>query len=317
MNRIAVLDGHALNPGDLSWAPLLAIGPCSFHERTAPDQTVARAGEAEIVLTNKVAFDRLTLARLPGLRYIGVTATGYNIVDTAAARERGITVTNVPGYSTRAVAQTAFALLLELTHHVGDHAAGVRAGDWSRQPDFCYWRQPLLELDGLTLGLVGYGAIGRIVAQLARAFGMRVIVHTRRPESVEAGTRVVELDALFRESDVVSLHCPLTPATRELVNARTLALMKPTALLINTARGPLIAEASLAEALNSGRIAGAALDVLSVEPPPPDNPLLTARNCLVTPHFAWAAKAARERLLSVTVANLQAFLAGQPANVVS
>lgn len=316
--KIVVLDGFTLNPGDLDWAGLRALGDCEIHERTAPDEIIARAKDAEIILTNKTVLSRATLAALPKLKYIGVLATGFNVVDAAAAHERGVPVTNVPDYSTRSVAQLTFALLLELAHHAGHHAQTVREGRWSRSADFCYWDFPLLELDGLTMGLVGFGRIGRAVSELAAAFGMKVVVHSRRaPEKIPPGVRVVTLEELFRSSDVVSLHCPLTPETKQLMNAERLAWMKPTAFLINTSRGPLVDEAALAGALNAGKIAGAALDVLSVEPPPSSNPLLTAKNCLITPHLAWATRAARARLMQIAVANVAAFLAGTPKNVVN
>ncbi len=316
--KIVVLDGFTLNPGDLDWAGLRALGDCEIHDRTAPDEIIARAQEAEIILTNKTVLNRATLAALPQLKYLGVLATGCNVVDAAAARERGVPVTNVPDYSTRSVAQLTFALLLELAHHAGHHAQTVRAGRWSRSADFCYWDFPLLELDGRTMGLVGYGRIGRAVSELATAFGMKVMVHSRRtPETIPPGVRCTGLEELFRSSDVVSLHCPLTPETKQLVNAERLAWMKPTAFLINTSRGPLVDEAALAGALNTGEIAGAALDVLSVEPPPSNNPLLTAKNCLITPHLAWATHAARARLMQIAVANVAAFLAGTPQNMVN
>ena len=316
--KIVVLDGFTLNPGDLDWAGLRALGDCEIHDRTAPDEIVPRAADAEIILTNKTVLNRATLAALPKLKYIGVLATGINVVDAVAARERGIPVTNVPDYGTRSVAQLTFALLLELAHHAGHHAQTVREGRWSRCADFCYWDFPLLELDGLTMGLVGFGRIGRAVSQLAAAFGMKVLVHSRcAPENLPPGVRFVGLEELFRSSDVVSLHCPLTPETKQLVNVERLAWMKPTAFLINTSRGPLVDEAALADALNAGKISGAALDVLSVEPPPASNPLLTAKNCLITPHLAWATRAARARLMRIAVANVAAFLAGTPENVVN
>ena len=316
--KIVVLDGFTLNPGDLDWAGLRALGDCEIHDRTAPDGIVPRAADAEIILTNKTVLNRATLAALPKLKYIGVLATGINVVDAVAARERGIPVTNVPDYGTRSVAQLTFALLLELAHHAGHHAQTVREGRWSRCADFCYWDFPLLELDGLTMGLVGFGRIGRAVSQLAAAFGMKVLVHSRcAPENLPPGVRFVGLEELFRSSDVVSLHCPLTPETKQLVNVERLAWMKPTAFLINTSRGPLVDEAALADALNAGKISGAALDVLSVEPPPASNPLLTAKNCLITPHLAWATRAARSRLMRIAVANVAAFLAGTPENVVN
>lgn len=311
---IVVLDGYTLNPGDLDWAPLRALGACEIYERTPVDQVVHRARAAEVVLTNKCPLSAETIAQLPKLKYIGVLATGYNVVDVAAARARGIPVCNVPSYGTRSVAQHVFALILAHTQRVETHAMAVRAGRWSRSPDFCFWSHPLIELEGKTLGLVGYGRIGQAVAALGRAFGMHVLVHSRR---ATLGVEQVELDELFHRADVVSLHCPLTPETQGIVNAQRLALMKPEALLVNTGRGPLIVEADLADALNAGRIAGAALDVLSSEPPTPDNPLLTAKNCLITPHIAWATKAARARLLGGVIENLRAYLAGHPQNVVN
>jgi glycerate dehydrogenase len=316
--RIVVLDGFTLNPGDLSWGDLEALGECEIHDRTPADQVVKRSFDAGIVLTNKTVLTREHLNALPRLGYIGVLATGYNVVDAAAARERNIPITNVPAYGTSSVAQMTFALLLELTQHVGHHAGTVREGRWSRSADFCYWDHPLVELDNLTLGIVGFGSIGRAVAQLGAAFGMSVLVHTRAaPARDSRPVRFADLATVFRESDVVSLHCPLTPETRELVNAERLASMKSSAFLLNTSRGPLIDEAALAGALNSGRIAGAALDVLAIEPPPANNPLLRARNCLITPHIAWATRAARARLMQTAVANVRAFLEGRPQNVVN
>ena len=315
--RIVVLDGYTLNPGDLSWSALEALGSCTIHDRTPPELIVERARDADIVFTNKIVLGRAEFARLPRLRYVGVLATGYNVVDVAAAREHGIVVTNIPAYGTMSVAQLVFAHLLNLTHHVAQHGDSVRRGDWTRSPDFSYSLSPLVELDGLTLGLVGFGRIGQAVGRMAQAFGMRVIVHTRAPRHLDPPVEAVTLDELFRRSDVVSLHCPLTDATRGLVDGRRLALMKPTAFLINTSRGPLVDETALADALNAGRLAGAGLDVLATEPPRADNPLLTARNCHITPHLAWATKAARERLLATAIDNLRAFLVGQPRNVVN
>jgi glycerate dehydrogenase len=315
--NIVVLDGHTLNPGDLSWDELRALAPCDIHDRTAPEQLHARAKYADVLITNKAPLRREHFVELPKLKYIGVTATGYNVVDVEAARERGIVVTNVPTYGTRSVAQMTFALLLELTQHVGHHSRRVAEGAWSAQVDWCFWERPLIELEDLTLGIVGLGRIGRAVAELALAFGMNVQTATRsQPTGLPHGVRVVALEELFRTSDVVSLHCQLTPETHKLVNAERLALMKPTAFLLNTSRGPLIDELALADALNADRLAGAALDVLSVEPPPAGNPLLTAKNCLITPHIAWATRAARARLLRIAVENVRAFLAGRPVNVV-
>jgi len=314
--KIVVLDGYTLNPGDLNWDDLAALGDCTVYDRTPPEESAERAAGADIVLTNKVVLDRARLETLPDLRYIGVLATGYNVVDVPAARERGIVVTNVPDYATPAVAQAVFAHLLALTHRVAHHAQTVRAGRWSEGPDFCYWDFPLVELDGLVMGIVGLGRIGSAVADRARAFGMKVLACTEPPQGPREGIRFVGLDRLLAESDVVSLHCPLTPETEGLLSAERLARMKPSALLINTGRGPLLDEPALADALNAGRLAGAGLDVLAVEPPPPDHPLLTARNCFITPHYAWATRAARERLMTTVVENVQAFLAGRPQNVV-
>jgi glycerate dehydrogenase len=314
--KIVVLDGFTLNPGDLSWDALRDLGECQIYDRTPAEEVLARADGAEIILTNKTVLTAATIGSLPALRYIGVLATGYNVVDLAAARERKIPVTNVPGYGTRSVAQMTFALLLELAHRTGHHAQAVREGRWSSSPDFCFWDHPLIELEGLTLGLIGYGQIGRAVATLGRAFGMRVQVHTRSQPASEEGT-FVDLDTLFRSSDVISLHCPLTPETRHLINADRLRQMKRSAFLLNTSRGPLIDESALAAALHEGRLAGAALDVLEREPPPAQHPLFSAPNCVITPHIAWATRAARSRLMSIALSNLRAFLAGQPQNVVS
>jgi len=307
---LVILDDHTLNPGDLPWTPLEQLGRLVRYERTPEAQIVARAQEADVLLTNKTPLTAATLAQLPNLKYIGVLATGYNVVATDAARARGIPVTNVPEYGTLTVAQHTFALLLELTQHAGHHAETVQAGRWAASPDFSYWDFPLVELSGLTLGIVGAGRIGQAVARIGEAFGMKVLVAKR------AGG-AAELEAVLRASDVVTLHCPLTPDTRELIRAQTLAFMKPSALLINTSRGLLVNEADLAAALNEGRLAGAGLDVLSVEPPKPDNPLFRAKNCLITPHLAWAARAARRRLLEAAAANVRAWMAGQPRNVVN
>ena len=312
--RIVILDGLTTNPGDLSWEPLERLGSLTVFDRTPPGAVAARAAGADVVLTNKAILGREQIAALPGLKYVGVLATGHNIVDGAAARERGIPVTNVPDYSTPNVIQATWALILELTNRVGHHDRTVHEGRWAACPDFCYWDGDLVELAGRALGIVGYGRIGRGVADVGRAMGMRVMHHRQRSAG-DPGS--VDLDTLFRESDVVSLHCPLSPETRHLVDARRLALMKPAAFLVNTARGPLVDEAALADALNAGRIAGAAVDVLSVEPPPPTNPLLTARNCVITPHVAWATRDARRRLIDVAAANIAAFAAGSPRNVVN
>ncbi|MCC6124891.1 MAG: D-2-hydroxyacid dehydrogenase [Pirellulales bacterium] len=315
--QITILDGYTLNPGDLSWAELEKLGDCTIYERTPNDEIVDRAAHAQVVLTNKTPLARETLARLPHLKYIGVLATGYNIVDVAAARERGIAVANVPGYASQSVAQSVFAHLLNLALHVAQHGQSVSAGKWSKCEDFCFWDYPLVELSGLTLGIVGFGQIGRAVANVALAFGMKVIACDTAVSAPPPNVRMVALEELFRQSDVVSLHCPLTPQTERLVNARRLSWMKPTAYLINTSRGPLVDEKALADALAAGRLAGAGLDVLSVEPPPADHPLLGVKNCCLTPHIAWATAGARKRLLDAAVENVRAFLAGMPQNVVN
>jgi glycerate dehydrogenase len=314
--RIVVLDGFTTNPGDLSWAPLESLGRLTVHDRTAAADVLPRARDAEIVLTNKTVLDRDTIAALPHARCICVLATGYNVVDTAAAKDRGIVVCNVPEYSTPNVAQAVFALVLELTNRTGHHDRTVHEGRWAAGPDFCYWDGDLVELAGLTLGIVGYGRIGQAVARVGRAFEMRILAHRRNATGGLDGGEYADLDRLFAESDVVSLHCPLTPDTRELVNAARLARMKPKAFLVNTARGGLVNEADLAAALAAGTIAGAGLDVLSVEPPAASNPLLTAPRCVITPHIAWATRGARRRLIEATAANVRACLAGAARNVV-
>lgn len=316
--RIVILDAHTANPGDVSWSELESLGACAVHPRTPPGEVVTRARDADIVITNKTVLDREAIESLPRLRCICVLATGYNVVDVAAARARGIPVCNVPEYGTPNVAQAVFALLLELTNRTGHHAQAVREGRWSASADFCFWDGELVELAGLTLGIVGYGRIGSAVAAVGRALGMRVLGQRRTPPTAgDADVRFVDLKTLLGASDVVSLHCPLTPETRELIDERSIGLMKSTAFLINTARGPLVNEADLAAALDGGRLAGAGLDVLSVEPPPASNPLLTARNCVITPHVAWATQNARRRLIAATAANVRAFAAGLPQNVVN
>jgi len=316
--HIVVLDGHTLNPGDLDWGTLQALGSCEIYDRTPPAQVVSRAQGAQIVLTNKTILSGESIEHLPQLRYIGVLATGYNVVDVEAATKQSICVTNVPAYGTPSVAQMVFAHVLNLTQHVAEHAQSVRAGDWSRSEDFCYWDFPLVELAGLTMGIVGFGRIGRETAKLARAFGMKVIYHDvfKGPAPLPEA-EAVDLDTLFGDSDVVSLHCRLTQANRGFVNKQRLEMMKPGAFLINTSRGPLVDESALAEALNAGRIAGAGLDVLCEEPPRADNPLLRARNCYITPHIAWATQSARQRLMGIAVSNVRAFIEGNPQNVVS
>jgi glycerate dehydrogenase len=317
--HIVVLDGYTLNPGDLSWEPFASLGSCIVHDRTPPAEVVARSAGAQMLLTNKTVLSREILDQLPDLRYIGVLATGYNVVDVAAAAARGIPVTNVPEYGTMSVVQMVFAHVLNLCQHVGEHSARVRQGAWCRSEDFCFWDYPLVELCGLTLGIVGYGRIGSAVARVAEAFGMKVMAHD--PAVAAAGptgdTVMTDIETLFRQSDVVSLHCPLTENTRGLVNARLLGLMKPDAFLINTSRGPLVDEAALAEALNTGRLAGAGVDVLAVEPASGDCPLLDADRCYVTPHIAWATAAARQRLMTTAFQNARAFVEGRYVNVVN
>ncbi len=316
--KIVVLDGFTLNPGDLSWKGLEELGECAIYDRSAPEEVVGRADGAEIIITNKVVLSAETISRLAKLQYIGVTATGFNIVDVEAARKRGIPVTNVPTYGTDSVAQMVFAHLLNLTQNVAHHAKTVSNGRWCSSEDFCYWDTPLVELAGKTMGIIGFGRIGRATAKLARAFGMKVIAYdVTSPPDMPEGCEMVALGDIFRRADVVSLHCPLTPQTANIVNEQNLALMKKTAFLINTSRGPLIDEPALAEALDNATIAGAGLDVLAVEPPDKNNPLPKIRNCHVTPHIAWATRAARERLLNASVENVAAFIAGKPQNVVN
>jgi len=317
--KIIVLDGHTLNPGDNPWDDVARLGELVVHDRTPPEQVVQRAAGAEIVLTNKTVLGADAIGALPALRFIAVLATGYNVVDVAAARRRGIPVSNVPEYGTSAVAQHTLALLLELCHRVGDHARAVADGAWSRAPDFCFWLAPPVELGGRTIGIVGLGRIGRRVAALAHGLGMRVIANgmSRREPLDYPGFAWRSIPELFAEADVVSLHCPLTGDNARFVDRTLLGRMKPGALLLNTARGGLIDEPALAAALAAGQLAGAAVDVLSSEPPHPDNPLLHAPNCVVTPHIAWASLPARRTLMAATAHNIAAFLAGNPINVVN
>jgi glycerate dehydrogenase len=316
--KIVVLDGYTLNPGDLSWDDLNRAGDLTVYDRTPVDKVVERAGKAEIIFTNKTPLFRETLKNLSYTKYIGVLATGYNVVDMAAAKEFGITVTNIPTYGTAAVAQMVFALLLEICNHVGHHSAAVRNGAWSRCPDFCFWDYPLIELAGKTMGLIGFGKIGQAVGKIALVFGMKVLAYDQNQvKSFENDSlKYVELDEVFNQSDIISLHCPLFDSTKGLINKKNIAKMKDGALIINTSRGPLIVEQDLAMALNSGKIAGAAVDVLSVEPPGMDNPLFKAKNCIITPHIAWAPQESRQRLMDIAVNNLQSFIAGSPVNVV-
>lgn len=316
--KIVVLDGYGLNPGDLSWDDMQALGELKVYDRTSPNELLARAKSADALITNKTVITSADMDALPQLKYIGVLATGYNVVDVDFARKKGIVVTNIPAYSTHSVAQMVFAHLLHITQRVGHYATENKEGRWSANPDFCYWDTPLVELHGKKMGIVGFGNIGKATANLALAFGMEVYVYSSKPQSLlPQGIQKRTLDELFKECDVVSLHCPLTSDTLELVNASRLALMKPSAILINTGRGPLINEKDLADALNEGRIAGAGLDVLSIEPPRKDNPLLKARNCFITPHIAWATKEARIRLMNIAVENLRTFLQGNVINNVA
>ena len=316
--KIIVLDGYGLNPGDLSWGGMEALGELKVYDRTSPAELIGRAEGAEALITNKTLITGADMEALPQLKYIGVLATGYNVVDIDAARLRGIVVTNIPAYSTSSVAQMVFAHLLNITQHVAHYANDNRQGRWTRNADFCYWDTPLIELDRKKMGVVGFGNIGQATARIAQAMGMEVCVYTSKDASVlPQGMRKVTLDELFAICDVVSLHCPLTPETKGLVNAGRLKTMKPTAILINTGRGPLIDEADLADALNNGVIAAAGLDVLSTEPPADNNPLLTARNCFVTPHIAWATYEARTRLMDIAVCNLKSYIEGNIVNNVA
>lgn len=312
--NIVVLDGYTLNPGDLSWETLQALGNCVIYDRTQPELIIPRSKEADILIVNKVKLPENILQQLQNIRYIGVLATGYDNVYT---KNPNILVTNVPSYSTASVAQQTFAFILAFTHHISEHSKGVREGRWTQNPDFCYWDTPLIELEGLTLGIVGYGVIGKNVARIAKAFGMNVIVYTRSPEKLDNNTSSVTKEELLSTSDFISLHCPKTIDTENFITHKEFELMKPSAFILNVSRGGLINEQDLADALNQGKIAGAALDVLSSEPPTKDNPLLSAKNCIITPHIAWATYASRQRLLKIAVDNVKAYLAGKPQNVVS
>ncbi|MFC7526519.1 D-2-hydroxyacid dehydrogenase [Parapedobacter sp. GCM10030251] len=317
--NLVVLDGYTLNPGDLSWDNLQQKGNLTVYDRTPLQDIVERAKDAEAVFTNKVPLNADTLGKLPKLRYIGVLATGYNIIDVAVAKQRGVVVSNVPGYGTDSVVQMTFALLLELCQRVQRHSDSVSKGKWSRSPDFCFWEYPLVELSGKTLGIIGFGDIGQRVADVASAFGMKVLGYSRThtDQSHRRNFSWASLDELLEQSDVVSIHCPLTPATQGLIHAGTLAKMKKSAFLLNTSRGPIIVEEDLADALKRGQLAGAGLDVLSAEPPPSDHPLIGIENCLITPHISWATREARSRMMEKVVANWVAYLQGQPIHVVN
>ena len=316
--KIAVLDGYGLNPGDLSWSGMEALGELVVYDRTSPSELMERSADAEVLITNKTIITAENMDALPQLKYIGVLATGYNVVDIDAAKARGIVVTNIPAYSTSSVAQMVFAHVLNITQRVEYYTKENTQGRWTNNADFCYWDTPLIELAGKKMGIVGFGNIGQATARIAQAFDMEVYLYTSKEESaLPAGMKKMELDELFASCDVISLHCPLTPSTKEMVNAERLKMMKPNAILINTGRGPLINEQDLANALNEGRIAAAGLDVLSVEPAVADNPLLTARNCFITPHIAWATKEARTRLMNIAVNNLKSYLEGNIINNVA
>lgn len=315
--KIVILDAYAANPGDLSWDEFAALGELTVYDRTAQEDAAARIGDAEVVFINKVRLTDEIFAACPNLKLVSILATGYNIVDLAAAKRRGITVCNVPGYSTRAVVQMTFALLLEICQQVGLHSGAVHTGRWQTCPDFCFWDRPLIELDGKTMGIVGYGAIGSAVGTVAQALGMKLLVTARHEKPVPEGARFVSLPELLAQSDVVSLHCPQTAENAHMIDAGALAQMKDGAILLNTARGGLLDEQAVADALRSGKLLAAGMDVVSAEPIHADNPLLTAPNCFLTPHIAWAPLETRRRLQAISAENLRAFLAGKPQNVVN
>lgn len=316
MHKIVVLDGHTLNPGDLSWTGLETMGEVRIYDRTEEKNIIERIGDADIVLTNKTLLRRETLEACPSIRYIGCMATGYNVIDVAAANALGIVVTNIPAYGTEAVAQFTMALLLEITSRVGMHAEAVRQGQWSSCPDFCFWNVPLIELAGKTMGIIGYGAIGQSVARKAEAFGMEVLAYRRTPDtSLETEhCHMATMDEIYEKADVITLHCPLTAENEEMINKETIGRMKDGVILLNTGRGKLIREADLRDALNSGKVAGAGVDVASTEPIDLDNPLLQAKNIWITPHIAWAPKETRQRLMDILIGNIHGFLNGHPVN---
>ena len=319
--KIVVLDGYTENPGDLSWEELGKLGELTVYDRTSltdEAETIARIGDAEIVFTNKTPITRKVLDACPGIRFISLLATGYNCVDYAYAREKGIPVTSVPTYGTASVGQFAIAMLLEICHHIGHHDASVHAGNWERCADWCYWDYPLIELAGKTMGIIGFGRIGQTTGRIARAMGMEVLAYDSHPSDAgRAIAEYVDLDALLSRSDVVALHCPLFPETEGIINRETIAKMKDGAILLNNSRGPLVVEQDLADALNAGKLAAAGLDVVSTEPIRGDNPLLKAKNCIITPHISWAPKESRQRIMDCAVSNVKAFLAGSPVNVVN
>lgn len=315
--KIVILDGYTENPGDLSWAGFHAAGELTVYDRTAPELIVERIRDAEVVVTNKTPLSADTLAQCPQLRYIGVLATGYNVIDIQAARAREIPVCNIPTYGTHAVSQFAIGLLLEICHNIGHHSQAVHAGKWAQSPDWCFWDHPLIELSGKTMGIIGFGRIGRQTAVIARALGMEVVAYDANPGPDDGLARYVTLDALYAQADVVVLHCPLFPQTEGMINKASLQRMKDGVMIINNSRGQLIVEQDLADALNAGKVYAAGLDVVSSEPIRADNPLLSAKNCFITPHIAWAPKESRQRLMDIAVANLNAFINGAPQNVVN
>jgi len=317
--KIVVLDGYTLNPGDLTWNDLIKLGDLKVYDRTSYDEVLERSQGADILLTNKTPIDEKTLNKLPSLKYIGVLATGYNVVDVKAAKGKGIVVTNVPGYGTTSVVQMTFALLLELCNHVQNHSNSVMSGKWSESDDWCYWDYPLVELAGKTMGIIGFGNIGQKVADVATAFGMKILAvdKFRSNQSNRGNFKWVETHELFEKADVISIHCPLFPETQGLINSENLCKMKKSAFIINTSRGPIIVDQDLADALNKGVIAGAAIDVLSIEPPEVNNPLFSAQNCIITPHIAWATKESRARLMKIATNNLSSFLNGKELNIIN
>ena len=317
--KIVVLDGYTLNPGDISWEGMEAFGEVTVYDRTKAEEVVERIGDAEVVYTNKTPITKETMDACPGMKFIGVLATGYNIVDVAAAKEKGIPVSNIPTYGTAAVSQFAIALLLELCHNIGEHSDAVKAGEWTSNPDWCFWKYPLVELAGKNMGIIGFGRIGQDTGKIAQALGMAVLAYDafKRPELESDTCKYVDLDTLLAQSDVISLHCPLFPDTEGIINKDTIAKMKDGVMIINDSRGPLIVEQDLRDALDSGKVAGAALDVVSTEPIQMDNPLLGAKNVILTPHIAWAPKESRQRLMDIAVDNLKCYVDGKPQNVVN
>lgn len=317
--KIVVLDGYTLNPGDISWEGMEAFGEVTVYDRTKAEDVVERIGDAEVVYTNKTPITKETMDACPNMKFIGVLATGYNIVDVAAAKEKGIPVSNIPTYGTAAVSQFAIALLLELCHHIGEHSDAVKAGEWTSNPDWCFWKYPLVELAGKNMGIIGFGRIGQDTGKIAQALGMKVLAYDafKRPELESDTCKYVDLDTLLAQSDVISLHCPLFPDTEGIINKDTIAKVKDGVMIINDSRGPLIVEQDLRDALDSGKVAGAALDVVSTEPIQMDNPLLGAKNVILTPHIAWAPKESRQRLMDIAVDNLKCYVDGKPQNVVN